>query len=257
MPKFAANLSLMFTELPFLDRFAGAAQAGFKGVEFLFPYAHPADDIARRMQEAGLVNVLFNMPPGDWDGGERGMAALPGREAEFRDGLRQALEYAGVLGTPRLHMMAGIVPAGADTARCRAVYIDNLRHACREAALQGIEVMIEPINTRDMPGYFLNLQADAHAIREEVGAANLKVQMDFYHAQIMEGDLATKLRRWVAHVGHVQIAGVPSRNEPDRGEVNYRYLFALLDELGYEGWVGCEYRPAAGTVQGLGWRDSL
>lgn len=253
MPKFAANITLLFNELPFLERFAAAADAGFAGVEFLFPYAHDPAVITGRMKDAGLPNVLFNLPPGDWDAGERGIAALPGREREFRDTLHQGLAYARALGTPRLHAMAGLVPPGADPAHCRAVFIDNLRHACTEAAAARIEVMIEPINTRDMPGYFLNLQADAHAIREEVGASNLKVQMDFYHAQIMEGDLATKLRRWLPHVGHIQVAGVPGRHEPDLGEVNYRYLFSLLDELGYDGWVGCEYRPAAGTVQGLGW----
>ncbi|WP_420472617.1 2-oxo-tetronate isomerase [Noviherbaspirillum sp. ST9] len=253
MPKFAANLSLMFNEVPFLQRFAVAAKAGFTAVEFLFPYDHQPEEITQQLKAHGLENVLFNMPPGDWAGGERGIACLPGREAEFREGVLKAIGYAKVLGTPRLHMMAGLVPAGADRAICRATYVDNLRHACTEAAKHGIAVMIEPINTRDMPGYFLNLQAEAHAIRDEVGAANLKVQMDFYHVQIMEGDIATKVRHYLLHIGHIQIAGVPGRNEPDTGEVNYPYLFRLLDELGYEGWIGCEYRPAKGTVEGLGW----
>jgi hydroxypyruvate isomerase len=257
MPKFAANLSMMFNEVPFLERFAAAAQAGFEAVEFLFPYEHAAAEVAQRLSGSGLKNVLFNMPPGDWAAGERGIAALPGREAEFRAGVAKALQYAQALGTPALHAMAGLLPAGADRALHRSTFIDNLRYACAEAATQGISVLIEPINTRDIPGYFLNTQADAHAIREQVGAANLKVQMDFYHVQIVEGDIAMKLRRYLPHVGHVQIAGVPERNEPDTGEVNYGYLFRLLDELGYQGWVGCEYRPARGTVEGLGWMKAL
>jgi hydroxypyruvate isomerase len=258
MPKFAANLSLMFTEVPFIERFEAAAKAGFGAVEFLFPYEHAAGRIAAQLHVHRLANVLFNLPPGDWAAGERGTASIPGREAEFRRGVDDALAYADTLRTPRVHVMAGLLPAGADRAAHRATYVANLRHAAREAARAGIEVLIEPINTRDMPGYFLNTQADAHAIREEVGAANLKVQMDLYHAQIVEGDIATKLRRYLPHVGHIQIAGVPDRHEPDTGELNYPYLFRLLDELGYAGWVGCEYRPAAGTVAGLGWlRDAL
>ena len=253
MPKFAANLTMMFNEVPFPQRFDAAAGAGFKAVEFLFPYAHSADEIARQLARNGLENVLFNMPPGDWDGGERGIACLPGREAEFRDGVATAIGYAKTLGTARLHMMAGLVPADGDRAQHRATYLANLRYACAQAAAHGIEVMIEPINTRDMPGYFLTTQAEAHAIREEAGAANLKVQMDFYHAQIMEGDIAMKVRRYLPHIGHIQIAGVPGRHEPDTGELNYPYLFRLLDELGYAGWIGCEYRPANGTVEGLGW----
>lgn len=253
MPRFAANLTMMFNEVPFLQRFGAAAQAGFKAVEFLFPYDHPAEEIAGQLKACKLENVLFNMPPGDWAAGERGIAALPGRETEFREGVARAIGYAKVLGTPRLHMMAGILPAGADRALHRATYMANLRHACAEAGQHGIEVMIEPINTRDMPGYFLNTQAEAHAIREEIGAANLKVQMDFYHVQVMEGDIAMKVRRYLPHIGHIQVAGVPERNEPDTGEVNYPYLFRLLDELGYAGWIGCEYRPAKGTVAGLRW----
>ena len=253
MPKFAANLTMMFNEVPFLQRFGAAAQAGFKGVEFLFPYDFTADEIAAELKASRLDNVLFNMPPGDWAAGERGIASLPGREAEFRDGVATAIAYAKALGTPRLHAMAGLLPPHADAARHRAVFIDNLRHAAEQTARHGITVLIEPINTRDMPGYFLTTQADAHAIREEVGAANLKVQMDCYHAQIVEGDIAMKLRRYLPHIGHIQIAGVPDRNEPDTGELNYSYLFRLLDELGYDGWLGCEYRPKQGTTEGLGW----
>jgi 2-dehydrotetronate isomerase len=255
MPKFAANLTMMFNEVPFLDRFEAASRAGFTAVEFLFPYDHAPEEIASRLQGCGLQNVLFNMPPGDWAAGERGIASLPGREAEFREGVGKALQYAGALGTPRLHVMAGLLPGGADRARHRAVFIDNLRYACAEAAKQGITILVEPINTRDIPGYFLNTQADAHALREEVGAENLKVQMDFYHVQIMEGDIAMKVRQYLPHIGHIQIAGVPERNEPDTGEVNYAYLFQLLDTLGYQGWLGCEYRPARSTLEGLVWME--
>lgn len=257
MPRFAANLTMMFTEVPFLQRFHAAAQAGFKAVEFLFPYDYPAAQIAEQLKANELRNVLFNMPPGDWSAGERGLASLPGREEEFRAGVMRALDYAHAFGTPCLHVMAGLLLDHASAQRQRATYIRNLQYACAEAAKRGITVLIEPINTRDMPGYFLNTQADAHAIREEVGAANLKVQMDFYHVQIMEGDIAMKVRKYLPHIGHIQIAGVPERNEPDTGEVNYRYLFQLLDQLGYDGWAGCEYRPAHGTVEGLGWMRNL
>ncbi|KGH18213.1 2-oxo-tetronate isomerase [Comamonas thiooxydans] len=257
MPKFAANLTMMFNEVPFMERFAAAAQAGFRAVEFLFPYDHPAEDIAQQLKANQLENVLFNMPPGDWNAGERGIASLPGREAEFREGVAKAISYAKALGTPCLHMMAGLVPAGADRAERRKTYVGNLRFACAEAAKAGVTVLIEPINTRDIPGYFLNTQAEAHAIREEIGAPNLKVQMDFYHVQIVEGDIETKVRRYLSHIGHIQIASVPQRNEPDTGEVNYAYLFRMLDEVGYDGWIGCEYRPAKGTVEGLGWMKNF
>ncbi|MBL8697417.1 MAG: hydroxypyruvate isomerase family protein [Alphaproteobacteria bacterium] len=253
MPRFAANLSMMYQEVPFLDRFAAAARDGFKAVEFLFPYAFDAADIAARLRDNGLGNVLFNLPPGNWDAGERGFAALPGREAAFEASIAPALRYAAALGTPRIHVMAGIPPKDADRAACRATYVRNLRLAAARAADAGLDVLIEPINTRDIPGYFLNRQDEAHAIRAEVGAANLKVQLDLYHCQIVEGDLAMKIRRDLAHVGHMQIAGVPDRQEPDRGEVNYPFLFALIDELGYAGWIGCEYRPRAGSSAGLGW----
>jgi hydroxypyruvate isomerase len=253
MPKFAANLSMMFTEVPFAERFAAAARAGFKGVEFLFPYELTPADAAARLRGNGLENALFNMPPGNFAAGERGIASLPGREAEFRAGVTKALEYAQALGTPVLHAMAGLLPAGADRARYRAVYVENLRFAAAEMAKHGLMLVIEPINTRDIPGYFLNTQAEAHAIREEIGAPNLKVQMDLYHAQIVEGDLAVKLKKYMANVGHIQIASVPDRHEPDEGEVNYPYLFALIDELGYAGWIGCEYRPRGRTEDGLAW----
>jgi hydroxypyruvate isomerase len=253
MPRFAANLSMMYQEVGFLDRFAAAAADGFRAVEFLFPYAHPAEAVAAALRASGVQNVLFNLPPGDWDRGERGMAALPGREAEFAASIDIALTYAAALDCPRLHVMAGIPAAGADRQACRATYVANLRLAASRAAAAGREILIEPINTRDIPGYFLNRQDEAQAIRAEVGAANLKIQFDLYHCQIVEGDLATKIRRDFAHIGHMQIAGVPERHEPDRGEVNYPFLFDLVDQLGYAGWIGCEYRPRAGTSAGLGW----
>ncbi len=253
MPRFAANLTLMYGEHAFLDRFAAAAKDGFRGVEIQYPYEHRAEEIRARLEACGLELVLINAPPGDVSRGERGLASIPGREAEFHASIVHALEYARLLGNRRLHVMAGFVARDEDRARHRAAYLRNLAHAAAEARALGITVVIEPINARDMPGYYLNRQDDAHAICREVGAANLKVQMDLYHCQIVEGDLATKLRRYIANVGHMQVAGVPGRHEPDVGEVNYPYLFALIDELGYDGWVGCEYRPRNGTSEGLGW----
>ena len=255
MPRFAANLTMMFNEVPFLDRIEAAARAGFEAVEFLFPYDHPPEEVAGRLRAAGVRSALFNLPPGDWARGERGIAALPGREREFRDGVATGLRYAAALGTPVLHAMAGLVAPDADHRAARAVYLENLRWAAAALAREGRTLVIEPINTRDMPGYFLERQAEAHAVREEVGAENLLVQMDLYHAQISEGDVTTKLRRWIRHVGHVQVASVPDRHEPDHGELSYPHVFALLDELGYAGWVGCEYRPARGTLEGLGWLE--
>ncbi|HXU56849.1 MAG TPA: 2-oxo-tetronate isomerase [Casimicrobiaceae bacterium] len=260
MPKFAANLSMLYPELEFLDRFAAAARDGFNAVEFLFPYAFEPREIAARLRDNGLQQVLFNAPPGDWDAGERGLACLPKRGQEFRAGISKALDYAEILHCPRVHVMAGIVPAGTARETLYPVYIEQLRWAAVEAARRGIDVLIEPINTRDIPGFFLNRQDQAHKVLDDVGISSLKVQMDLYHCQIVEGDLATKLRRYVptGNVGHIQIAGVPGRHEPDVGEVNYPYLFALLDELAYGGWVGCEYRPrygvqAGGTSAGLAW----
>ncbi|WCM89472.1 2-oxo-tetronate isomerase [Acidovorax sp. NCPPB 3576] len=260
MPRFAANLSLLYPEFDFLDRFAAAARDGFQAVEFLFPYAHPPAELAARLQAHGLEQVLFNAPPGQWDAGERGMACVPGREAEFRAGMVQAIDYAQALRSPRIHVMAGLLPAGRTRGEVRATYVANLRLAAELAAPHGLQILIEPINGRDMPGYFLNRQDEAHALLAEIGAPNVQVQMDLYHCQIVEGDLATQIRRYVptGRVGHIQIAGVPERHEPDVGEVHYPYLFQLLDELGYRGWIGCEYRPArglgpGGTTAGLGW----
>lgn len=253
MPRFAANLSMMYTELPFLERFGACAADGFEAVEFLFPYAHPAQAIRDELDRHRLRQVLFNSPAGDFEAGDRGLASLPGRESDFREGVDRAIEYAKVLDCPRVHLMAGLVAHESDRAAQREVYFANLDWAAKHLAVAGLDALIEPINTRDIPGYLLNTQADAHAIRERIGAPNLKVQMDLYHCQIVEGDLAMKIRRYLGGVGHIQIAGVPERHEPDVGELNYPYLFALLDELGYAGWIGCEYRPRGKTSDGLGW----
>ncbi|MBK7356934.1 2-oxo-tetronate isomerase [Propionivibrio sp.] len=257
MPRFAANLTMMFTELPFTERFAAAARAGFAAVEFLFPYDYPVADVTSWLNDAGLKSALFNMPPGDWAAGERGIASIPGREGEFRAGVAKALKYASAMGTPRIHAMAGLLPAGADRASHRAVFVDNLRYAAGVFSERGLTLLIEPINMRDMPGYFLNTQAEAHALCAEIGAPNLKVQMDIYHAQIVEGDLSMTLKNNIAGIGHIQIASVPGRHEPDEGEVDYRHLFRLLDDLGYQGWVGCEYRPRGRTEDGLGWLKKM
>ncbi|GBD42675.1 Putative hydroxypyruvate isomerase YgbM [bacterium HR40] len=253
MPKFAANLSMMFHEVGFLERFGRAAACGFRGVEFLFPYAFDAAAIRVKLEDSGLEQVLFNLPPGNWDAGERGIAALPGREEEFARTVEQALEYAEELDCRLLHVMAGVVPSDADRASCEEVYVRNLALAADRAAASGRTVLIEPINTRDIPGYFLNYQRDARRIIERVGADNLRLQLDLYHCQIMEGDLSMHIREYLPFIGHIQIAGVPGRHEPDIGEINYAWLFDLLDELGYTGWVGCEYRPAHETEAGLGW----
>jgi len=253
MPRFAANLSMLYPQHEFLDRFAAAAADGFEAVEFLFPYDYSANELKQRLSDNGLVQALFNAPPGDWAAGERGIATLSGREDEFRSGFDRALEYAAVLGNTRVHVMAGLLAAESDRARHHGVYLQNLAYAADQAGKAGITVLLEPINTRDMPGFFLNRQDQAQAICKEVGATNLKVQFDCYHCQIVEGDLATTLRRDFDRIGHIQIAGVPDRHEPDQGEVNYPYLFELMDHLGYDGWVGCEYRPKGDTSTGLQW----
>ena len=269
MPRFAANLSFLYNDLPFLDRFAAAAADGFEGVEFLFPYAWEVSDLAQQLTQHGLTQVLLNAPPGGgdleamaqaWDAGARGTACLPGREQEFQAGFTQALRYAQALHCPRIHVMAGCVPADAAQDELLATYVRNLRWAAQQAKSIGCAVLIEPINSRDMPRYFLTHQAQAHAVRRAVAEDNLEVQMDLYHCQVTEGDVATKLGQYLSAdgVGHIQIAGVPDRQEPDGGELNYVYLLELLDRLGYTGWVGCEYRPRLGvqpgaTQAGLAW----
>jgi hydroxypyruvate isomerase len=267
MPQFAANLSLMYTEHPFLDRFAAAARDGFKAVEFLFPYAYEPQELAARLRDNALQPVLFNAPPAGsdraamvaaWDQAARGTAALPGREAEFRAGVTEALRYAEALDCPRIHVLSGIVPPGVERESLKDLCVANLRWAAAEAGAAGREILIEPINLRDMPRYFLNRQDHAHELLDAVQSEHLKVQMDLYHCQIVEGDVATKLRQYLptGRVAHVQIASVPERQEPDRGELYYPYLFKVMDTLGYSGWVGCEYRPAGDTSQGLAWRPA-
>jgi hydroxypyruvate isomerase len=253
MPNFAANLSMLWTDKPFLERFEAASKAGFKGVEFLFPYAFPKEQIAERLQKHGLRQALFNMPPGNWDAGERGMACLPDRRGEFRDGIGLAIEYAKALSCPLIHAMAGVAPGGAKPETLRETYVENLRYAAAEAKKAGLRVVIEPINTRDIPGYFLNYSRQALAVMDDVGADNLFLQYDIYHMQIMEGDLARGIEGNLARIAHMQLADNPGRNEPGTGEINYPFLFGHIDRLGYQGWIGCEYKPKAGTDEGLGW----
>jgi hydroxypyruvate isomerase len=253
MPRFCANLSLMFTELPFLDRFEAAANAGFRGVEYLFPFEFDAADITARLKAHGLTQVLFNMPPGDWAAGERGLAALPDRIDEFRAGVATSVDYAGKLGCSNVHCMAGIAPAGETVERLRATYIENLRFAAKALASVNAKVLIEPINTRDIPGYVLTRTQQALDIIAAVCEPNVALQYDCYHMQIMEGDLCPTIERHLECIAHVQVADTPGRNEPGTGEINYPFVFTHLDRIGYSGWVGCEYRPRTTTADGLGW----
>ena len=255
MPRFAANLSMMFNEVPFLDRFAAARKAGFEGVEFLFPYDFPAEEIRARLKGEGLTQALFNMPPGDWANGERGMASLPGRQADFREAVKRALDYANVLECRHVHCMAGIPPADVAPGTAAALYAANLAWASEQAMPAGVKLVIEPINHRDMPGYFLNTQAQGAAVIEAIGRDRLGLQFDLYHVQITEGDITKRMELHMPIISHMQIADVPARNEPGTGEIGWTYVFRRMDELGYEGWVGCEYRPAGDTVAGLGWRE--
>lgn len=253
MPRFAANLSFLFPELPFLDRFEAAAKAGFKAVEYLFPYEHPKAEIAARLKVNGLTQALFNLPPGDWTKGERGLAAVPGREAEFEAAVRLALDYAAATGCRTVHAMPGLRHHGAD----RRTYISNLKRAARMAAPEGVSVIIEPINTRDIPGFFLNTTAEARAVIYEVAEPNLGLQFDLYHRAVQEGDVAMAIAEFGHLARHYQIANPPDRGEPDDGEMNYRYLFKLIDGSGYDGFVGCEYKPRADTRAGLVWAERL
>jgi hydroxypyruvate isomerase len=257
MPRFAANLTMLFTEVPFLDRFERAAKAGFEAVEFLFPYEWEPAEIRRRLDEHGLKLVLHNLPAGDWAAGERGIACLPERVAEFRAGVDRAIGYAQALGVPQLNCLAGKAPAGADDARLRATFVENLAHAAAALKRAGLRLLIEPINTYDIPGFWLNRTAQAAAVLAEVGADNAFIQYDIYHAQRMEGELAATLQKYLPQIGHVQLADNPGRNEPGSGEIHYPFLFAHLDRIGYTGWVGCEYKPATTTEAGLGWRQRL
>ena len=253
MPRFAANLTMLFTEVPFLDRFALAAQAGFQAVEFLFPYAYAASDIRQRLDAHGLTLVLHHLPPGDWDAGERGMACHPDRVAEFRSGVATGVRYAMALGVGQLHCLAGKVPAGVSEAVLRETYIANLVFAAQACKDAGLRLLIEPINTYDIPGYYLNRTAQAMSLLDEVGADNAFLQYDIYHAQRMEGELAATITEHLGRIGHIQLADNPGRHEPGTGEINYDFLFAHLDRVGYTGWIGCEYKPASTTLAGLGW----
>jgi len=257
MPRFAANLSFLFQDRPFLERFGAAAAAGFLAVEYLFPYEHPAEEIAGLLKKHGLQQVLFNLPPGDWGKGERGLAALAGREREFEQGVTKALDYAKALSCPRVHAMAGVLPPEADLAKAEMTYVGNLKHAAAEAGRRGILLVIEPINGRDIPGFFLQTSRQAEKVIEAVGSPHLKLQLDLYHCQIMEGDLTRRIERLFPLIEHVQIASVPERHEPDEGEVAYAPLFRLFDKLGYKGWIGCEYKPRGQTEAGLGWVKTL
>ncbi|WP_168011958.1 hydroxypyruvate isomerase [Halomonas salinarum] len=257
MAKFAANLSMLFTEVDFLDRFQAAAAAGFKGVEYLFPYDVEAAEIKRRLDANGLTQVLFNLPAGDWGAGERGIACHPDRVEEFRAGVDRAIEYARVLGNTQVNCLAGIQPEGVSDDEARQTLVDNLRFAAEKLEAEGILLIAEPINTRDIPGFFLNRTAQALALFDEVGSRNLKLQYDIYHMQIMEGDLAPTIEKHLDRIAHVQLADNPGRHEPGTGEINYPFLFAHLDRLGYQGWIGCEYKPQAGTREGLGWLDTV
>ncbi len=257
MPKFAANLTMLFTELPFMERFEAAAQAGFQAVEYLFPYAYDKQELATAMRANGLRQVLHNLPPGNWDGGERGIACHPDRVGEFREGVARAIEYASALGCPTLNCLAGKLPVGAALQDAHPTLVDNLRFAARELGAAGISLVIEPINSFDIPGFFLTRTDQALALIDEVGSANLKVQYDIYHAQRMEGELGNTLSKNIARIGHMQLADNPGRGEPGTGEINYAWLFRHIDSIGYGGWIGCEYKPRGTTAEGLGWRETL
>lgn len=257
MPNLAANLSMLFTELPFLERFEAAARAGFDAVEYLFPYDYEPRVLQQLLDQHGLTQALFNAPPGDWDAGERGIACLPGREAEFEQGIGRALAYASVLGNQRIHVMAGVVPATLSAAEAQVCYVRNLRYAAHRAQEAGITLLIEPINNIDMPGYFVNYQEQGVTLIGLIDEPNVRLQFDCYHCQMMQGDVVATFRKLLPYIDHVQIAGVPGRHEPDLGELNYRYILAAIVSAGYAGYVGCEYKPKAATVDGLGWIEQL
>jgi hydroxypyruvate isomerase len=257
MPRFAANLTMLFTEVPFLDRFERAAKAGFEAVEFLFPYAYSAEEIRHRLDANRLKLVLHNLPAGDWDAGERGIACHPDRVSEFRDDVAKAIVYAKALDVGQLNCLAGKAPAGIADDVLRQTFVENLRFAAAELKKAGLRLLIEPINTFDIPGFYLNRTTQAVSILVEVGADNAFVQYDIYHAQRMEGELAATMQKYLPRIGHIQLADNPGRNEPGSGEINYPFLFAHLDRIGYDGWIGCEYKPATTTEAGLDWRQRL
>lgn len=257
MPKFAANLSMLFTELDFIDRFRAAAKSGFNGVEYLFPYAWDKNQLAEQLQANNLTQVLHNLPAGDWEGGERGIACLPNRVGEFQEGVGRAIDYATALGCTQVNCLAGITPANIDPDSVYATLLDNLRFAAQQLKAANIRLLIEPVNTFDIPGFYLSRTDQAVALIQAIDADNVFVQYDIYHAQRMEGELANTITRHLAQIGHIQLADNPGRHEPGTGEINYRWLFEHIDRAGYQGWIGCEYKPAGTTQQGLDWIQQL
>jgi hydroxypyruvate isomerase len=257
MPTYAANLTMLFTELPFLERFAAAAQANFKAVEFLFPYDFALEDIEQRLTVNGLKLVLHNLPAGNWEAGERGIACLPDRVEEFRAGVATGIRYAKGLGVQQLNCLAGKAPAGVDSQVLKETLVSNLRYAADQLKAAGLRLLIEPINTYDIPGFYLNKTLQALEILDQVGADNAFLQYDIYHAQRMEGELTATITQHLARIGHIQIADNPGRHEPGSGEINYVWLLKQLDVMGYQGWIGCEYKPATTTLAGLGWRKQI
>jgi hydroxypyruvate isomerase len=257
MPKFAANLTMLYNEHAFLDRFEAAARAGFRGVEFLFPYAWRAEEVAEKLQRHGLELVLHNLPAGNWDAGERGIACHPDRAGEFQDGVGTAIKYAKVLGVKQLNCLAGKLPAGVDPEKARATLVANVRFAADRLKAEGIRLLIEPINTFDIPGFFIDRTARALEVIRDAGSDNAFVQFDIYHAQRMEGELAGTMQRHLPSIKHIQLADNPGRNEPGTGEINYAFLFRWIDRIGYEGWIGCEYKPKTTTDAGLSWIKAL
>lgn len=253
MPRFSANLSFLFQEHSFLDRFAAAASAGFKAVEYISPYEHPPEEIAQRLHDNGLTQALFNLPPGNFEAGERGIACLPGRQEDFRRSIDKAARYAKTLSCPKINCLAGIPLVGTSRELALATLIANLRHAAEQLSREGILLLLEPINRFDMPGYLVNRSNEAIAVLDAVNHPNLKLQYDVYHMQRMEGEIAATLKKLMPRIGHIQIADNPGRHEPGTGELNFSYLLAAIDRLGYQGWVGCEYKPKAATADGLGW----
>ena len=256
MLKFSANLSFLYQDLAFLDRFAAAAKDGFRAVEYLGPYSESKEAVAAALRDNGLAQALFNVPSGDWAGGERGIACLPDRVEEFRTGIRTALDYAAALHCPKVNVICGLVPAGADMQMLEDVLVENLKVAAELCAKAGVKLLVEPINTRDIPGFFLTTTSQAERILDRVGHANLYIQYDVYHMQVMQGDLVPTYARLKDRIAHIQVADNPGRNEPGTGEINYPFVLGEIDRLGYDGWIGCEYKPKAGTSEGLGWMQA-
>jgi hydroxypyruvate isomerase len=254
MPKFAANLTMLYNEVDFLDRFDAAAKSGFAGVEYLFPYAYPKEQLAERLAKHKLTQVLHNLPAGDWAGGERGIACHPDRVGEFQDGVGKAIDYANALGCKQVNCLAGIAPAGVASEKIRGTFVTNLRFAAEKLGAAGIKLLIEPVNTYDIPGFWLSRTQQALDVIRDVGSNNLYLQYDIYHMQRMEGELANTIKAYLPQIAHVQLADNPGRNEPGTGEINYRFLFGFIDSIGYDGWIGCEYKPKGKTIDGLVWR---